>query len=140
MLCSEVAALPVATLLVGVVDGLVLVVSGSEATLVSIWPCVTVVGEVMNGVLLVGSGVAASEGVGLLVGITVLVLLVVLSPVEKKVLCIQSSALPNLPRTYILIGVTCAHVQWSSFITCCDCKRGGWRSSGWRWRWWCGCI
>ena len=54
----------------------------------------------MNGVLLVGSGVAASEGVGLLVGITVLVLLVVLSPVEKKVLCIQSSALPNVPRTY----------------------------------------
>ena len=108
MLCSEVAVLPVVTLLVDVVDGLVLVVSGGEATLVSIWPCVTVMGEVMNGVLLVGSGVAASEGVGLLVGITILVLLVVLSPVEKKVLCIQSSALPNVPRTYILEGVTCA--------------------------------
>ena len=108
MLCSEVAALPVVTVLVGVVDGLVLVGSGGEAKLVSVWPCVTVVGEVMNGVLLVGSGVAASEGVGLPVGITVLVLLVVLSPVEKKVLCIQSSALPNLPCTYILVGVTCA--------------------------------
>lgn len=108
MLCSEVAALPLVTVLVGVVDGLVLVASGSEATLVSVWPCVTVVGEVMNGVLLVGSGVAASEGVGLPVGITVLVLLVVFSPVEKKVLCIQSSALPNVPHTYILEGVTCA--------------------------------
>ena len=101
MLCSEVAALPVVTVLVGVVDGLVLVGSGGEAKLVSVWPCVTVVGEVMNGVLLVGSGVVASEGVGLPVGITILVLLVVLSPVEKKVLCIQSSALPNLPRTYM---------------------------------------
>ena len=90
-MCSEVAVLPVATLLVG---------SGSEDTLLSIWPCVTVVGEVMNGVLLVGRGVVASEGVGLPVGVTVLVLLVVLSPVEKKVLCIQSSAFPKC--------VTCA--------------------------------
>ena len=54
----------------------------------------------MNRVLLVDDGVVASEGVGLPVGITVLVLLVVLSPVEKKVLCIQSSAVPNVPRTY----------------------------------------
>ena len=101
MLCSEVAVLPVVTLLVDVVDGLVLVGSGSEATLVSIWPCVTVVGEVMNGVLLIGSGVAASEGVGLPVGITVLVLLVVLSPVEKKVCTVHSEQCIAKRTTYI---------------------------------------
>ena len=83
MLCTRVASLPVVTVLVEVVNGVLLLVGGGAATLVGVWPCVTVLVGIVDGVLLVGgSGVATSVGVKSPVGSTVLMLLVVLSPVE----------------------------------------------------------
>ena len=68
-------------MLVGVVDGGLLVGSG-VAMLVGVWSCVTVLVEVVDEGLLVVDGGATSVRVGSPVGSTVLMLLVVLSPVE----------------------------------------------------------
>ena len=75
-------SLPVAclTVLVGVGDGRLLV--GGATTLVGVWSSVTGLLEVVDGRLLVVGDVAASVGVGLPVGCTVPVLLVVLASVE----------------------------------------------------------
>ena len=68
-------------MLVGVGNGRLLV-GGGATTLVGVWSSVTGLLEVMDGRLLVAGDVAASVGVGLPVGCTVLVLLVVLASVE----------------------------------------------------------
>ena len=76
---------PVVSVLVEELDRVPLV-GGGEAMLVGVWLCVAVVVGVMDRVpLVVGDGgdVAASEGVGLSVGSTTLVLLAVLSPVGE---------------------------------------------------------
>ena len=82
MLCTRVASLPVVTVVVEVVNGVLLLVGGGAAMLVGVWPCVTVLVEVVDGVPLVGGSVATSVGVRSPVASTVLMLLVVLSPVE----------------------------------------------------------
>ena len=82
MLCTRVASLPVVTVLVEVVNGVLLLVGGGAAMLVGAWPWVTVLVGVVDGVPLVVGGVAASVGGGLPVVSTVLMLLVVLGPVE----------------------------------------------------------
>ena len=85
--------LPVVTVLVGIVNGVLLpgVVGGvalagsGDVVLVVIWPCVVVVVGVVGGVPLVGSGVVVSMGVGLPLDSAVLGVLLVaaLSPEER---------------------------------------------------------
>ena len=58
-----------------------LLVGGDAAMLVGVCSCVIVLVNMGDGVPLVGGGVATSVGSGLPVGSTVLMLLVVLSPV-----------------------------------------------------------
>ena len=70
----------IATVLVEV-DG-ILLVGGGIATLLEAWPCVTVLVGIMDDVPLLVGGVAASVGVRSRVVSTVLMLLVVLGPVE----------------------------------------------------------
>ena len=76
-------SLPVAclTVLVGVGDGRLLV-GGGATTLVGVWSSITGLLEVVDGRLMVAGAVAASVGVRSPVVSTVLMLLVVLSPVE----------------------------------------------------------
>ena len=101
---SRFTSLPVVTVLVGIVNGvLLLVVVGGVAlagrgdvVLVGVWPCVVVLVGVVGGVPLVGvvggvplvvaDCVAATVGVRSPVGTgsTVLVLKVVLGPMRKK--------------------------------------------------------
>ena len=84
MLCTQFVSLPVVAVLVEVEDGTLLVGDGGEAMLVGVWLCIAVLVGAVGGVPLVGGGdVAASEGVGLSVGSTTLVLLAVLSPVGE---------------------------------------------------------
>ena len=74
---------PVVSVLVEELDRVPLV-GGGEAMLVGVWLCIAVLVGAVGGVPLVGGGdVAASEGVGLFVGSTTLVLLAVLSPVGE---------------------------------------------------------
>ena len=83
-------SLPVVTVLVGIVNGVLLlgVVGGvaltgsGDVVLVGIWPCVVVVVGAVGGVPLVGGGVALSVEVGLSVGSAVFELLVVIGPVR----------------------------------------------------------
>ena len=71
-------------MLVEVEDGTSLVGDGGEAMFVGVWLCIAVLVGAVGGVPLVGGcDVAASEGVGLSVGSTTLVLLAVLSPVGE---------------------------------------------------------
>ena len=84
------SSLPVVTVLVGIVNGVLLpgvvggvaLVGGGDVILVGIWPCVIVMVGMVGGVPLVGSGVALSVEVGLPVASAVFELLVVLGPVE----------------------------------------------------------
>ena len=63
--------LPVVTVLVGIVNGVLLsgvvggvaLAGGGDVVLVVIWPCVVVLVGVVSGVPLVGSGVAMPTGV-----------------------------------------------------------------------------
>ena len=64
------------------VDGVPLVGSCAAALVVGVWPCVAVPVGVVDGVPPVGCSVTASVGVGLPVGSTILLLLVVLGTVK----------------------------------------------------------
>ena len=83
-------SLPVVTVLVGIVNGVLLLVvvggvalaGGGDVVLVGIWPCVVVLVGMVGGVPLVGSGVAVSVEVGLPVATAVFELLVVIGPVK----------------------------------------------------------
>ena len=87
---SRFTSLPVVTVLVGIVNGVLLpgvvggvaLVGGGDVVLVGIWPCVVLLVGVVGGVPLVGGGVAVSVEVGLSVGSAVFELLVVIGPVE----------------------------------------------------------
>ena len=96
---SRFTSLPVVTVLVGIVNGVLLpgvvggiaLAGGGDVVLVGIWPCVVVVVGVVGGVPLVGvvggvplvgNGVAVSVEVGLPVASAVFELLVVIGPVK----------------------------------------------------------
>ena len=89
-LYSRFTSLPVTTVLVSLVNGILLpgvvggvaLAGGGDVVLVGIWPCVVLLVGVVGGVPLVGGGVAVSVEVGLSVGSAVFELLVVIGPVE----------------------------------------------------------
>ena len=84
MLCNGAASLPVVAVLVREVDGVSLV-GGGVAMPIGVWLWVAVLVGVVGGVPLVGGGVVACMGVDLPVGSAVLgaLLVAVLSPEQR---------------------------------------------------------